>query len=34
MIMFGHWLSIMFYTLLVAGFLFYSYRINKLLNEE
>lgn len=28
-----HLLSNMFYILLVAGFLFYSYRINKLLDE-
>ncbi len=28
-----HLLSNMFYIVLIAGFLFYSYRIDKMLNE-
>jgi len=31
--MIGHLVSNMFYFLLIVGFLFYSYRINKLLDE-
>ena len=29
----GHLASNMFHFLLIAGFLFYSYRVNKLLDE-
>jgi len=31
--MIGHLAANMFYFLLIVGFLFYSYRINKLLDE-
>ncbi len=31
--MHGHLLSNMFYIMLLVGFLFYSYRVNKMLDE-
>lgn len=31
--MFGHWLPNWFQIILIVAFLFYSYRVNKMLNE-
>jgi hypothetical protein len=31
--MFQHWLTDLFHFIVIAGFLFYLYRVNKLLDE-